>query len=243
MLSIRELRIAGRRGDLVPPTSFEAPTGALTLVQANGQDARTALALAASGRYAPDAGAASWGAPERSAKKTLRTLRRASAIVDSPGINEAERHLSVRGLVAEDLALLPGRRRREGPDVWLTVHAFEDVAGAWAHELPAHRRVELLTELALADPAVRLLVVDSPDRHSDRAEDWLPRLAALAANPGRGLAVVAVVAEVPAGWEAEAVVVGNADRPADSETDDGAAPPPAEPAPAAGERDREEARA
>ncbi|WP_422935455.1 ABC transporter ATP-binding protein [Sinomonas sp. P47F7] len=261
MLSVRELRIAGRRADLVAPTSFDAPTGLLTLVQANGQDARTALALAASGRYAPDAGAATWGAATGHARKSLKALRRASALVDAPGINEAERHLSVRGLVAEDLALLPRRHRRQSPDAWLTVHAFEDVANVWAHELPAHRRVELLTELALADPAVRLLVVDTPDRHSDLTEDWLPRLAALAANPGRELAVLAIVAEVPAGWEGEVAVVGNVTQTAEvqpaegqtaeaqpagaepTETNDGADAPPAAPAPAAGVREREEARA
>ncbi|WP_415856746.1 ABC transporter ATP-binding protein [Sinomonas sp. G460-2] len=256
MLSVRVLRIAGRRADLVAPTSFDAPTGTLTLVQANGQDARTALALAASGRYAPDAGAATWGAATGSPRKNLKALRRASALVDAPGINEAERHLSVRGLVAEDLALLPRRHRGQSPDAWLTIHAFEDVANVWAHELPAHRRVELLTELALADPAVRLLVVDTPDRHSDLTEDWLPCLAALAENPGRELAVLAIVAEVPAGWEGQVAVVGNIAQTAEdqtpeartagaetSETNDGADTPPAAPAPAAVVREREEARA
>ncbi|MDQ4504226.1 ABC transporter ATP-binding protein [Sinomonas sp. ASV322] len=209
MLSVRELRIAGRRGDLVAPTSFDAPAGALTLVQANGEETRTALALAASGRYAPDAGSAVWGETS-TPKKNLKALRRATALVDSPSINEAERHLSVRGLVAEDLALLPRRRREHDADAWLTVHAFEDIAKDWAHELAPHRRVELLTELALADPEVRLLVVDSPDRHSDRTEDWLPRLDALATNPGRELAVVAIVGEAPFGWEGRVAVVGNA---------------------------------
>jgi hypothetical protein len=209
MLSVRELRVQGRHGDLVAPTSFEAPIGALTLVQADGQDTRTALALAASGRYFPDGGTALWGA-EAGPKKNLKTLRRASALVDSPGINEAERHLSVLGLVGEDLSLLPRRHRAFGtPEAWLTVHAFEDVASQWVDELPARRRVELLTDLALSDPAVRLLVVDSPDRHSERAEDWLPRLERLATEQGRPLAVVAIVGEVPLGWEAGTAVVGN----------------------------------
>lgn len=210
MLSVRELRVQGRHGDLVAPTSFEAPIGALTLIQADGQETRTAVALAASGRYLPDEGTALWGA-DAGAKKNLKILRRTSALVDSPGINDAERHLSVRGLVAEDLSLLPRRHRALAtPEAWLTVHAFEDVAGEWVDELPAGRRVDLITDLALSDPAVRLLVVDSPDRHSGRAEDWLPRLDRLAADPGRPLAVVAVVGEVPVGWEAGVAVVGNA---------------------------------
>jgi type II secretory pathway component PulM len=211
MLSVRGLRVAGRHSDLVTPTTFEARAGQLTLVQGNGQEQRTALALAASGRLAPTSGSAVWGTSTGRARRDLTALRRASALVDAPGINEAELHLSVRDLVAEDLALLPRRHRgATDPSAWLTVHAFEDVADDWARDLPARRRVELLTGLALASPAVRLLVVDTPDRHSDRIEDWLPGLEALASNPGRKLAVLAAVRAVPEGWEGASAVVGDA---------------------------------
>ena len=106
-------------------------------------------------------------------------------MVDSPGVNEPEQHLSVRDLVTEDLSLIP--RRHRGPVAskpWLKVNRFEDIAGLWAEQLPAGRRVQLLTALALANPQTDLLVVDSPDRHGDPG-DWLPRLEDLAYDAGR----------------------------------------------------------
>lgn len=226
MLSVRALRVAGRHGDLVPPTSFDAATGELTLVRGDGQEHRTALALAATGRCAPSDGTARWGAPRGSARKDLTALRRASAIVDAPAINEAELHLRVRDLVAEDLALLPRRYRGPvRPEAWLTVNAFADVADEWAQNLPAARRTELLTALALANPEAGLLVLDSPDRHSDDPSAWLPFLAATAARAGRPLAVVAVVAELPEGWGGPVTEIGNAVEPG-PEREAGAEPAP-----------------
>lgn len=210
MLSVRGLRVAGRYSDLVPPTSFEAHPGALVLVQADGQQHRTALALAGAGRLAPSAGTVAWGAASGSAKKDLRALRRVSAVVDAPEVNEAELHLTVRDLVAEDLALLPRRHRGPGSaDTWLTVNAFQDIADRWAQDLPPSRRMELLTALALANPETRLLVLDSPDRHSDDPRTWLPFLASTAARAGRPLAVVGVVAAFPPEWAGAAAVAGN----------------------------------
>ena len=77
-------------------------------------------------------------------------------MVDSPGVNEPEQHLSVRDLVTEDLALVP--RRYRGALLskpWLKVNRFEDIAGLWTEQLPAGRRIELLTALALANPRHR----------------------------------------------------------------------------------------
>jgi hypothetical protein len=53
-------------------------------------------------------------------------------------------------------------------------------------------------------------VVDSPDRHSANAADWLPRLKALAYDGGRPLAVVATVTALPDSWTGPVAVIGNA---------------------------------
>ena len=153
----------------------------------------------------------SGGSIERDGSAGIRRLRAASAIVDSPGVNEPEQHLSVRDLVTEDLALVP-RRHRTAPsgDAWLKAHLFEDIAGLWVEQLGASRRLELLTALALADPDVELLVVDSPDRHSGHPADWLPQLEALASDDGRLLAVVATLSSLPPGWDGPAAAIGNA---------------------------------
>lgn len=205
MLSAQQLQIDGRRNDLLPPTSLEASRGELLLVSGDGQDQRTALALALSGRMKPSKGLLSW---DNSVK--IKKIRAASALIDAPGVNEPEQHLSVRDLVTEDLSLIPRRYRGALLSTpWLKVNRFEDIAGLWIEQLPADRRLELLTALALADPALDLLVLDSPDRHSATTADWLPRLEQLAYDAGRPLAVVAVVSALPENWDGPAAVIGN----------------------------------
>ena len=206
MLSVQQLHVKGRRDYLLPPTSLQAARGELLLVSGKRQDQRTALALTLSGRMKPTAGSIDWDGGTR-----IKQLRQASAVVDAPGVNEPEPHLSVRDLVTEDLALIPRRYRGALLSTpWLKVNRFEDIAERWAEELPADRRLELLTALALANPHTDLLVVDSPDRHSGAAADWLPRLEELAYDAGRPLAVVAVVGSVPPGWTGPVAEIGNA---------------------------------
>ncbi|MFJ3958917.1 ABC transporter ATP-binding protein [Arthrobacter sp. NPDC090010] len=205
MLDVRALQVNGRRTDLLPPTSLRVSPGELLLVRGENQDDRTVLALTLSGRMKPSSGHLSWNGSTR-----LRTIRKASALVDSPGINEPEQHLSVCDLVTEDLAMVP--RRYRGALLakpWLKLNSFEDVEKLWVDELPAERRIDLLTQLALADPGVDLLVLDSPDRHSADPAAWLERCEALAYDAGRPLAVVATVSALPEGWEGPSAVIGN----------------------------------
>ena len=216
MLCVQQLSVTGRRDDLLPPTSLEAARGDLLLVEGVRQDQRTALALALSGRMKPSAGTVSWDGNAR-----IKVLRQASSVVDSPGVNEPEQHLSVRDLVTEDLALVPRRHRRAARSTpWLRLNNFDDIAGLWTEQLPAGRRTGLLTALALANPDTDLLVVDSPDRHSGDTADWLPRLQALAHDAGRPLAVVATVTRIPDGWTGPAAVIGNAVPQAEPDADE-----------------------
>ncbi|WP_426976035.1 ABC transporter ATP-binding protein [Pseudarthrobacter sp. O4] len=211
MLSVQQLSVNGRRDLLLPATSLQAMRGGLLLVTGTRQDQRTALALTLSGRMKPSGGHFSWDGREWDGSARIKQLRAASAVVDSPGVNEPEQHLSVQDLVTEDLALVP--RRYRGALLskpWLKVNRFEDIAGLWAEQLDAGRRIELLTALALANPNTDLLVVDSPDRHSGDPADWLPRLEELAHDAGRPLAVVATVTSLPAGWAGPAASIGNA---------------------------------
>ncbi|GAC1376052.1 MAG: ABC transporter ATP-binding protein [Pseudarthrobacter sp.] len=206
MLSAQQLHVKGRRDELLPPTSLSVSRGELLLLTADRQDQRTALALTISGRMKPSGGQVIWAGSSRT-----KALRLASALVDSPGVNEPEQHLSVRDLVTEDLALVP--RRYRGALLskpWLKVNRFEDIADLWTEQLAAGKRMELLTALALANPLTDLLVVDSPDRHSASVADWLPRLEALAYDGGRPLAVVATVTALPDSWTGPSAVIGNA---------------------------------
>ena len=192
---------------MLPPTTLAVARGELLLVTGERQDQRTALALLLSGRMKPTGGELGWDNSRRT-----KQLRLAAALVDSPGVNEPEEHLSVRDLVTEDLALIPRRYRGallSGP--WLKVNRFEDIAALWTEQLEPGRRLELLTALALANPRTDLLVVDSPDRHSADLDTWLPRLQELASDAGRPLAVVAAVSAVPAPWDGPVAVIGNAE--------------------------------
>ena len=205
MLSAHRLSAKGRRDPLLPATSLHVRRGELLLVTGGRQDHRTALALILSGRMKASEGHISWDGSER-----IKARRLASALVDSPGVNEPEQHLSVRDLVTEDLALIPRRYRgalMSGP--WLKVNSCEDIAGLWTEQLDPVRRLELLTSLALANPHTDLLVVDSPDRHSADCVGWLPQLQRLAFDAGRPLAVVATVGALPPSWDGPAAAIGN----------------------------------
>jgi ABC-type taurine transport system ATPase subunit len=220
LLSAQRLSAKGRRNPLLPATSLHVRRGELLLVTGGRQDHRTALALLLSGRMKPSGGVITWDGSER-----LKARRLASALVDSPGVNEPEQHLSVRDLVTEDLALIPRRYRGallSSP--WLKVNSFEDIADLWTEQLDPARRLELLTALALANPHTDLLVVDSPDRHSAHHVDWLPRLQRLAFDAGRPLAVVATVGALPPPWDGPAAAIGNGALPEPSTHPDEAEP-------------------
>ena len=197
----------GRRDDLLPATSLQVRRGELLLVTGDGQDQRTALALALSGRMKPTRRKSSAG----TARTKTKHLRLASALVDSPGVNEPEQHLSVRDLVTEDLALIP--RRYRGALLskpWLKVNSFEDIADLWTEQLPAAKRIELLTALALATRTRTSWWWTPPTGTAPTPQTGCRGFRQLASDGGRPLAVVAAVAALPDSWTGPAAVIGNA---------------------------------
>jgi hypothetical protein len=197
------LAIAGRHLPLLYPTSLTVARGELLLVQAEPQPTRTALALGLSARMRPTEGTVSW-----SGNTSLRSVRRISALVDSPEVNEPEAHLKVRDLVAEDLALQPGPIwRRSGIDAWMTKRHMDELANEWLDAIDPLARLALLTHLALEDRGVEVLVFDSPDRHGIPQDDWFRYLETVATGR-RAPAVVAVVQRIPANWEGSTARAG-----------------------------------
>jgi hypothetical protein len=218
MLTANRLHIDGRRHTLLPSTTLEARRAEVLLVQADGQERRTALSLALTGRMKPTSGTVALGHDD-----SMAALRKRSSIVDSPDVNEPENHLTVRSLVSEDLALVPLKfRDRTRPTAWLVKHGFRDLLGKWVEELDPNRLLHLQLELALANLDVDLVVVDSPDRHTADVAAWLPLLEQTAAgelgrdldapasNTSRPLTVIAVVGRLPDGWDGAAAIAGNA---------------------------------
>lgn len=219
MLTTNQLHIDGRRHTLLPATTVEAQRAQVLLIQADGQERRTALALALTGRMKPTTGSVTLGHDD-----ALSSLRRRSAIVDAPDVNAPEHHLSVRSLTSEDLALVPLKfRDRTRPTEWLVKHGFRDILEKWVEELEPARLLHLQLELALANRDVDLVVVDSPDRHTADVSAWLPLLEQTAAGRiGRGpdartdassrpLMVVGVVGRLPDDWDGPSAVAGNAE--------------------------------
>lgn len=203
MLIADNLAIAGRHLPLLEPTSLAVARGELLLVAAVPQPTRTALSLGLSARMRPDQGSVSW-----SSNPAMRSVRRISALVDSPEINEPEAHLKVRDLVAEDLALQPGPIwRRSGIDAWMKKHHMHALANEWLDAIEPIQRLTLLTHLALEDRAIELLVFDSPDRHGIDEDEWSGYLQTVATGR-RAPAVVAVIQRIPENWSGSTAQAG-----------------------------------
>jgi len=195
------LSIDGHHAPLLRPTSLVAPASELTIVAAPTQESRTALSLGLSARMKPDGGSVAW-----EADADIRAVRRASALVDSPEINEPEQHLRVKDLVAEDLALLPGPFwGTVSAARWLESHRLGHLANEWVDAIDAEDRLHLLASLSLQDSDVKLLVFDSPDRHDLADADWIRILAGVAAGR-RQPAVVAVVQRIPEQWDGRTAI-------------------------------------
>lgn len=205
MLTADSITVKGRHDQLVAPTSVQLQRGELQLLVAEPQISRTALALVLSGRMEPSSGVVAWNADPK-----MRSLRRHSALVDSPGINEPESHLKVRDLVAEDLGLIPGPSwRKPGARKWMAQHGFGDIANCWIDAIDPGRLFELQLLLAAENPCLELLIVDSPDRHDLEDEHWLETLENFASSH-REFAVLAIVSRPPRHWDQQ---TGQADAP------------------------------
>ncbi|OLR94507.1 P-loop NTPase family protein [Actinokineospora bangkokensis] len=177
-MRVRADRVAvtGAHGPLLRATSLEVGPGELAVVAGDPRAGHTPFALAVTGRITPSSG---------EVRPAGADLRARSAPVDSPGVSEPEGALPTADVVAEELALAGLRSRRADVRQVLDAHGlaartrFEDVAPA--------ARTALLADLAARRPGVELLVLDTPDRHTDDHRDWWDTAVR---HAGSGLAVV-----------------------------------------------------
>ncbi|WP_433872201.1 hypothetical protein [Saccharopolyspora sp. CA-218241] len=181
-----EVEATGAHGPVLAPTSLRLRAGALLLITGPPGPGPTALGLALTGRLRPDRGSV-----RHDGALDPRGLRRRTALVDSPDITAPDDSVPVRTAVAEGLSLAgrrSGRRRvrRHLDDSGVAHHADDRF-----ERLPPHLRIRLLLDLACADPRVRALVLDAPDRHGGHPLDWYSPARQRAAN---GLAVAVLCA-------------------------------------------------
>lgn len=204
MLVADSISFQGRHNELVPPTSLSVAPGEMLLIVGEPQIGRTAMALMLSGRMKPKSGTVTWNG-----HSSMNRLRKASAVVDSPNINEPESHLKIRDIVSEDLSLIPSPIwRRPNPKKWMEEHGFSDIAHEWTDAVDPVRMTDMLTQLAAENRQTKLLIVDSPDRHQEDDEGWLRNLEQYAYSR-RQFAVVALVGRAPEAWDGPMMYLGD----------------------------------
>lgn len=186
MLELVETEVKDHHGVLFSGVNLELGSAALGSLVVPSPWGRNALGLVAAGRMRPDNGQVLFNGADSTAE-----LRRASALVDAPGLTAPEHHMKVKGLTAETLGLQPrphgGKRPRAAE--WLEQHDAADLAAEPVEALDPQVRLWLLIELAFADPAVHLAVVESPDRHG-LPEEELAETLRYATGDGRSVLAV-----------------------------------------------------
>jgi len=159
----------------------------------------TVLSLVASGRMRIDGGALGLdgdgaaaddaGTDGADPKDVAARIAERVALVDTPRINEPADDVSLRAVVAEELALAGHRSGRHEVGVILDDQGLADLARAPFSAVPAVARIRLLTTLAASRAGVEAVVVTSPERHGGAVAEWMRVLRDLARS-GTGVLVV-----------------------------------------------------
>jgi ABC-2 type transport system ATP-binding protein len=169
------------------------------------EQAPVLASLVAGGRMQPDTGRVLLDGHEDAA-----ALRRAVALVDTPGIAEPFPVMTLRRIVREELAFAGRRPSREHVDTVLDELGMSTYADTHVQRVPTDVRVRLLTELALLRDGVTALVITSPERHGGVVADWFAVVRDVAA---RGVTVVLVTSKAAA--ETAAQLLATIPAPAD----------------------------
>ncbi|GAB3309386.1 hypothetical protein EK0264_08640 [Epidermidibacterium keratini] len=164
-LTAHEIAVDGRHDQLVPPTSLTASSGQCTFVACD-QDRSTALGLAVTGRLPLSAGRIDFTSEDPG------SLAEISALIDAPDVSAPIHNLKVKHAAAEALAIAGRKSSPTAVRQWLSQHELEALADRYVETLAGPERVRLLASLAVARKHVRLLVIDTPDRHRGDLRDW-----------------------------------------------------------------------
>lgn len=211
-MQVRADRVSvdGPHGPLLPPTSLSVEAGQLAIVHGEPGVGVTAFGLALAGRIKPTGGTVTLdGALAGASAAKLREL---VAVVDAPGVSEPDDALPLRVVVGEELALAHRPAGKDDVARWLADNGVAAFANTRFENLEAPVRTRLLTTLAASREGIRMLVLDTPDRHTSDVGGW----SGLAAEHAeRGLAVVVLTATTPLiALPEPPALVGQQDQPA-----------------------------
>jgi hypothetical protein len=198
--------VRGPHAPLLHATSLTVADHQLVLLTGYPGPGHVAASLGLSGRLKLDTGSVRLDGTTDPA-----LLRRHVAVVDTPGITEPDDALPVQTVVGEELAIAGRKAGRRAVLEWLTEHDAAEHAGKRFEHLPVDVRTRLLTELTVARPDVRVVVLTMPDRHGGDPHAWYELGRGLAAQ---GYGVVVTCADASARLlDVKAARMGEADQP------------------------------
>lgn len=189
-LELDHVGIGEEPGAALPVVSAVAAPGRPGVVAVETEQAPVLASLVAGGRMQVDTGRVLFDGHEDPA-----AVRRAFALVDTPGVAEPFPVMTLRRIVREELAFAGQRPSREHVDTVLDELGLAAWADTHVQRVPTAVRIRLLVELALLRDGVTGLVVTSPERHGGAVEDWFAVVRDVAR---RGVTVVLVTSKAAA---------------------------------------------
>ena len=154
-------------GAALPVVSAVAAPGRPGVIAVETEQAPVLASLVAGGRMQPDTGRVLLDGHDDPAG-----VRKAFALVDTPGVAEPFPVMTLKQIVREELAYAGQRPSRQHVDTVLDELGLRAWADTPVQRVPTDVRVRLLVELALLRDGVTGLVVTTPERHGGAVEDW-----------------------------------------------------------------------
>lgn len=189
-LELDHVGIGEEPGAALPVVSAVAAPGRPGVIAVETEQAPVLASLVAGGRMQPDTGRVLLDGHEDPA-----AVRKAFALVDTPGVAEPFPVMSVKQIVREELSYAGQRPSRSHVDTVLDELGIQHYADTHVQRVPTEVRVRLLVELALLRDGVTGLVLTSPERHGGAVEGWFAVVRDVAR---RGVTVVLVTSKAAA---------------------------------------------
>ena len=177
-------------GAALPVVSAVAAPGRPGVIAVETEQAPVLASLVAGGRMQPDTGRVLLDGHDDPAG-----VRKAFALVDTPGVAEPFPVMTLKQIVREELAYAGQRPSRQHVDTVLDELGLQHYADTHVQRVPTDVRVRLLVELALLRDGVTGLVLTSPERHVGAVEGWFAVVRDVAR---RGVTVVLVTSKAAA---------------------------------------------
>lgn len=189
-LELDHVGIGEEPGAELPVVSAVAAPGHPGVIAVETEQAPVLASLVAGGRMQPDTGRVLLDGHEDAAG-----VRKAFALVDTPGVAEPFPVMTLQQIVREELAYAGRRPSRQHVHTVLDELGLQRYADTHVQRVPTDVRVRLLAELALLRDGVTGLVITSPERHGGAVEGWFTVVRDVAR---RGVTVVLVTSKAAA---------------------------------------------